>query len=57
MQPFGIVNLVDKFGQVFGHVSECLVACGVDVLDRQGLHEALCLRIVIRVADGAHGSL
>ncbi len=37
MQPFGIVNLLDEPGQVFGHVSECLVACGVDFLHFQGV--------------------
>lgn len=57
MQLFGIVNLLDEPGQVFGHVNECLLTCGVDISTFRGLDEAFCLRIVIGIADSAHGTL
>lgn len=54
---FGIVDFFDERGQSLGDVREGFVASGVDVFDFQGLHKAFRLRIVVWVADGAHGTL
>ena len=49
VQPLGIVDLFDEPRQSFGNIGKAVVTGNVYVLDFQGLHEALCLRIVIGV--------
>lgn len=57
MQPLAIVDLLNEPGQAFGHIREGFLAGRIDVFHFQGLHKALCLRIMVRVTDGVHGTL
>lgn len=57
MQPLGIVDFFDEPGQSLGDVREGFVAGRIDVFYFQALHKALCLRIMVWVANGAHGTL
>ncbi len=57
MQPFPIVHVLDElFNPLSGHF-ECPVLPQVDFLNLQGLHEALGLGVVLRVALSAHADL
>lgn len=54
MQSFRIVDLLDKHRQAGGCCGKGLVIGSVDFFDLQGLHEALCLCVVIGITDAAH---
>lgn len=54
MQTGGIVDVFNEGRQVSGNVLESLVVSDMDGLDLQGLHEALGLGVVVRVASPAH---
>ena len=54
MEPFGVVDLVDELGKVVNDVLEGLVGHRIDGFNLQGLHEALGLGIVVRIAAAPH---
>src|SRR5699024_3514786 len=54
MQASGVVDLLDEAGQSGGDLLEGRVIRDVDVLDLEGLEEALGLGVVVRVAAAAH---
>ena len=57
MQPFPVVHVLEElFNPLSGHF-ECPVLPQVDFLNLQGLHEALGLGVVLRVALSAHVDL
>ena len=54
MQAPGVVDLIDEVGNIGRDVVEGLIGHQVDGLDLQGLHEALGLGVVVRIAAPAH---
>src|ERR1700756_5078867 len=57
MAALGIVHIFDEARQRAGNVIESLVLHQVDLLDLEGLHEALGLGIVVWVAASTHRTL
>ncbi len=54
VKPLCVVDLFNEPWKPAGDITEGLVAADVDVLDLERLHEALGLRIVVRIAGRAH---
>ena len=57
MQSLAVVDLLDEGADVLAGVIDVAVVSAVDLLRLERLHEALCLGIVVRVADPAHAGL
>src|ERR1700756_2175470 len=54
MQSALIVSLVDEMWKVLDDIFESFVRHGIDSLYLHGLHEALRLSVVVRIAAPAH---
>ena len=54
MQAPWVVHLIDQAGNIDRDVVEGLIGHQVDGFDLQGLHEALGLGVVVRIAAPAH---
>src|ERR1700739_1501810 len=57
MAALGIIDVFDEARQRAGDVVESLVLHQIDLLDLEGLHEALGLGIVVWVAASTHRTL
>jgi len=54
MQALAVVDLLDEAADERPRRGDVAVGAPVDLLLLEGPHEALCLGVVVRVADPAH---